>query len=254
HEEILENLKKVFKLIFNKNNVLISVTSEDEDFKSIEDELGSLIEVLPGDKLEKCDYSFDLNPKNEGLLTTSKVQYVAKGNNFKKLGYEYSGHMQVLKTIINLDYLWDRVRIAGGAYGSLVRFNKNGNFLFSSYRDPNLQETLQVYNDMHNYIESFDVSEREMRKYIIGTISNMDTPLTPAMKGDKATAQYISGITPDELQKERTQVLNTTPEDIRGYSKLLDKAMEENYLCVLGNEDKIRHNKEHFKDFVKVFQ
>ena len=104
---------------------------------------------------------------------------MAKGNNFKKLGYEYSGHIQVLKTIISLDYLWNRVRITGGAYGSLVRFNKNGNFLFSSYRDPNLSETLQVYNDMYNYIESFNVNEREMRKYIICNISNMDTPLSP---------------------------------------------------------------------------
>ena len=74
------------------------------------------------------------------------------------------------------------------------------------------------------------------------------------MKGAKATARYISGITLDELQKERTQVLGTTPEDIRGYSKMLKDAMEENYLCVLGNEDKIRHNKEHFKDFIRVFQ
>lgn len=254
HEEILENLKKVFKLIFNKNNILIGITSEDKDFKLIEKEISSFIEILPSEKLEEYDYSFDFAPKNEGLLTTSKVQYVAKGNNFKKLGYEYSGHMQVLKTIISLDYLWNRVRIAGGAYGSLVGFNKNGNFLFSSYRDPNLSETLQVYNDMYNYIESFNVNEREMRKYIIGTISNMDTPLSPSMKGDKATARYISGITLDELQKERTQVLGTTPEDIRGYSKLLEKAMQENYLCVLGNEYKIRHNREYFKDFVRVFQ
>lgn len=253
-DEILENLKKVFKLIFNKNNILIGVTSEDKDFGFIKDEIGSFIKVLPSDELEKYNYSFEFAPRNEGLLTSSKVQYVAKGNNFKKLGYEYSGHMQVLKTIIGLDYLWNRVRIAGGAYGSLVRFNKNGNFLFSSYRDPNLSKTLGVYDDMYNYIENFDANEREMRKYIIGTISNMDTPLSPSMKGDKATAQYIRGITSDELQKERTQILNTTTEDIKKYSKLINKAMQENYLCVLGNEDRIQHNKEYFGDFVKVFQ
>ena len=126
--------------------------------------------------------------------------------------------------------------------------------LFSSYRDPNLSETFQVYNDMHNYIRDFNVNEREMRKYIIGTISNMDIPLSPSMKGDKAIARYISGITMNELQKERTEVLNTTPEDIRGYSELLRKAMQEDYLCVLGNEGKIQKNREYFNSFVRVFK
>ncbi len=253
-EDILENLKKVFELIFNKNNVLVGVTSENKDFESIRERIDSFVESLSNDKLEKRDYSFDLAPKNEGLLTSGKVQYVAKGNNFRKLGYEYSGHMQVLSTIVGLDYLWNRVRVVGGAYGSLVRLNRNGNLLFSSYRDPNLSETLQVYDDMHSYIENFDANEREMRKYIIGTISSMDAPLSPSMRGEKAVNQYISGITPDELQKERTQVLNTTPEDIRQYAGLLGEAMQENYLCVLGNEDKIQHNKEQFGNLVKVFQ
>lgn len=253
-EDILENLKKVFELIFNKNNVLVGVTSENKDFESIRERIDSFVESLSNDKLEKRDYSFDLAPKNEGLLTSGKVQYVAKGNNFRKLGYEYSGHMQVLSTIVGLDYLWNRVRVVGGAYGSLVRLNRNGNLLFSSYRDPNLSETLQVYDDMHSYIENFAANEREMRKYIIGTISSMDAPLSPSMRGEKAVNQYISGITPDELQKERTQVLNTTPEDIRQYAGLLGEAMQENYLCVLGNEDKIQHNKEQFGNLVKVFQ
>jgi Zn-dependent M16 (insulinase) family peptidase len=253
-EDILENLKKVSELIFNKNNILISVTCEDKDFKHIKEKIGLFVKTLPDNEPERQNYSFDFAPKNEGLLTSSKVQYVAKGNNFKRLGYEYSGHMQVLGTIIGLDYLWNRVRIAGGAYGSMVRFSKNGNFLFSSYRDPNLSETLQVYNDIHNYVENFDANEREMRKYIIGTISNMDTPLTPSMKGDKAVGQYISGTTLEELQEERTQVLSTTPEDIRKYSKLLKEAMQENYLCVLGNEDKIQHNKDQFGGLVRVFQ
>ncbi len=254
YEDILENLEKVFELIFNKNNLLIGVTCAEEDLEPVKNKISEFVDALPENRLEKHSYSFDFAPKNEGLLTSSKVQYVAKGNNFKKLGYEYSGHMQVLKTIIGLDYLWNRVRIAGGAYGSLVRFNRSGNFLFSSYRDPNLSETLQVYNDMHDYIEKFNADEREMRKYIIGTISDMDIPLSPAMKGDKAIAEHISEITPEELQEERAQVLNTTVEDIRGYSNLIEKAMQENYLCVLGNEGKIQRNKEHFNDFVKIFQ
>lgn len=252
--EILDNLKRVFKLVFNKNNVLVGVVSEDKDLEIIKKEIGTFLETLPEEQLEKHEYDFEFEARNEGLLTPSKVQYVAKGYNVKKLGYEYAGYMQVLRTIISLDYLWNKVRITGGAYGSMARFHKNGNVLFSSYRDPNLSRTIKVYDDMHTYVENFQAGEREMLKYIIGTISNMDTPLTPSMKGDKAIGQYISGVTLEELQKERDEVLNTTAEDIRQYSKLLKEAMEENYLCVLGNEEEIQENKQYFNNLVKVFQ
>lgn len=253
-DEIIENLIKTYNLIFNKNNLLTSITSEQKDFENINKEVENFINKLPHEKLKKYTYSFDLGPKNEGLLTPGEVQYVAKGVNFKELGYEYSGHMQVLKTIISLDYLWNKVRVAGGAYGALASFSKNGNLLFSSYRDPNLKDTLNVYNNMFKYLEDFNSDEREMRKYIIGTINNLDSPLSPFMEGDRATTYYISEVTLDELQKEREEVLNTTVDDIRKYSSLLKNAMEENYLCVLGNEDKIKENKDEFNNFVKVFQ
>ena len=253
-EVVLENLLRVFKLIFNKNNLLISVTADKNDFETIRQDLVSLIEELPNDKLEEHTYSFELAPKNEGLLTPGNVQYVAKGYNFKDLGYEYSGNMQVLKTIVSLDYLWNKVRVAGGAYGALANFSKNGNLVFSSYRDPNLKETLNVYDNMFKYIKDLNIDEREMRKYIIGTISNMDTPLSPFMKGDRATTHYISGITLEERQSERNQVLSTTVDDIRKYSDLLNEAMKENYLCVLGNEDKIKENEKQFNSCIKVFK
>ena len=253
-EVVLENLLRVFKLIFNKNNLLISVTADKNDFETIRQDLVSLIEELPNDKLEEHTYSFELAPKNEGLLTPGNVQYVAKGYNFKDLGYEYSGNMQVLKTIVSLDYLWNKVRVAGGAYGALANFSKNGNVVFSSYRDPNLKETLNVYDNMFKYIKDLNIDEREMRKYIIGTISNMDTPLSPFMKGDRATTHYISGITLEERQSERNQVLSTTVDDIRKYSDLLNEAMKENYLCVLGNEDKIKENEKQFNSCIKVFK
>jgi len=107
---------------------------------------------------------------------------------------------------------------------------------------------------MFKYIEDFSADKREMQKYIIGTISNMDAPLSPSMKGDRATTQYISGTTLDERQSERDQVLSTTVDDIKKYSSLLTDAMKENYLCVLGNEDKIKENKTQFNNFVKVLQ
>lgn len=252
-EEIIGNLKEVFNLIFNSNNALVSFTSEEKDAKDIKTEIVSLIGTLPNSKQERFEYNFDLQPSNEGLLTSGKVQYVAKGYNFKNLGYKYSGNMQVLRTIISLDYLWNKVRIEGGAYGSLANFAKNGNLLLSSYRDPNLAKTIDVYNNIHNYIQNLNIDSREMRKYIIGTISDMDTPLSPSMKGDRATTHYITGVTREDLQREREEILGASISELKQYSALFSEAMEKNYLCVLGNENKIKDNNSKFNNLIRIF-
>ncbi|MBU3110571.1 insulinase family protein [Clostridium lacusfryxellense] len=253
-EEIIENLNKVSKLIFNKNNLIISVTGEDDIYTAFASELPKIIDILGKDELPDVKYDFELNKDNEGLLTSSDVQYVAKGYNFIKKGYSYSGKMLVLKTIASLDYLWNRVRVQGGAYGGFASIARSGNMVFVSYRDPNVKETLKAYDGICDYIGTFEASEREMTKYIIGTISELDSPLTPSMKGERATAYYIRGISHAQRQKEREEVLNTKPEDIKSFKTLLADVINENYFCVLGNETKLKDNKDIFTSLVNVFK
>lgn len=162
--------------------------------------------------------------------------------------------MRVLKSIVSYDYLWNKVRVQGGAYGCFGVFNRNGNMFFTSYRDPALKNTLSAYDGMKNYIENFSGDEREITKYIIGTISDIDTPLTPSMKGEKAAAGYFSDISYEDLQKEREEILDVKIEDIRTLSKLVDDCMKKNYICVLGSEEKIRENKEMFNNTLNVFE
>ena len=123
-----------------------------------------------------------------------------------------------------------------------------------SYRDPNLVETLDVYNGIGDYLKEFDPDEREMRKYIIGTISRLDTPLTSSAKGEEATSRYIRNISYRDVQQERTEILFTTKEKIREASALVEKAMGQNYICVLGNEDKIVQAKMLFKNLHNLFK
>lgn len=253
-EEIIQNLNTVSKLIFNKNNLMISVTGEEDIYNGFATELPKLINILGKDKLPDATYKFELNKNNEGLLTSSDVQYVAKGYNFIKQGYSYSGKMLVLKTIASLDYLWNRVRVQGGAYGGFANLARSGNIVFVSYRDPNLQETLTAYDGICDYIGSFEASEREMTKYIIGTISELDSPLTPSMKGERATSNYIRGISEEQRQKEREEVLSTKPEDIKSFKALLNDITKENCYCVLGNETKLKNNKDVFTNLVNVFK
>ena len=253
-EEIIANLKKVSKIIFNKNNLMISVTGEEDVYTAFAAELPKLTNILGEEKLPDAQYNFELNKNNEGLLTSSDVQYVAKGYNFIKKGYSYSGKMLVLKTIASLDYLWNRVRVQGGAYGGFANLARSGNIVFVSYRDPNLQETLSAYDGISDYIGRFEASERGMTKYIIGTISELDSPLTPSMKGERATSNYIRGISEEQRQKEREEVLTTRPEDIKSFKDLLSDVTKENYYCVLGNEAKLKDNKDVFANLVNVFK
>ena len=253
-DEIIENLKKVSKLIFNKNNLIISVTGEEDIYSAFAAELPKIVNILGKEKLPDAKYDFELNKKNEGLLSSSDVQYVAKGYNFIKLGYDYSGKMLVLKTIASLDYLWNRVRVQGGAYGGFANIARSGNIVFVSYRDPNVQATLKAYDGICEYIGSFEASEREMTKYIIGTISELDSPLTPSMKGERATAFYIRDISEQQRQKERDEVLSTNSEDIKSFKSLLDKVIIEDYFCVVGNEIKLKENKDIFENLVNVFK
>lgn len=252
-DEIISKLSKVSKEIFNKNNLLLSAAVEKEDYKKVEENICSFVNRLSKDKVESKNYNFDIKAYNEGLMTQGDVQYVAKGSNYRKLGYEYSGSLQVLKTIVSLDYLWNKVRVLGGAYGAFASFGRSGNMFFGSYRDPNLKETLEVYDKLYEYLENFEADEREMTKYIIGTISNLDTPLTPPMKADKALAYYLSNITAEDVQRERNEVLNTSREDIKGFAKMIKEGLSENYICVLGNESKLRQNEDVFYNLVDVF-
>lgn len=253
-EEVRTNLKRVSDHIFNTDNLILGVTCDRSDYDGVKQCLSSLFRGLNSTKQNGGEYDFELSPRNEGLLTPGKVQYVAKGYNFIKLGYTYSGTLQVLRTITAYDYLWGRVRVRGGAYGAFNRFDRNGDMYFVSYRDPNLKETVAVYDGTSNFVKNFTTDDREMVKYIIGTISRVDSPLTPSMEGEVAVENYIRNITYEDIQKERDEILSTKQEDIKSLAGLISDVMKQSYICVLGSEEKIKENSDMFSNMINVFE
>ena len=253
-QEIKENLQKVSELIFNKNNLLISLISEEDDYSRFKNHLHILIDDLKTGTGNRVKYKFDFSTKNEAFMTSSEVQYVGKGYNYKKIGHSYNGTLQVLKTVLSYDYLWNSIRVQGGAYGAFFNIGRDGNVFVGSYRDPNLMESLNVYDGTPEYLKNFDVDDREMRKYIIGTISRLDTPYTNATKGEIATARYLRHIKQEDLQRERTEILNANKQDIKDASQLMQDVLQKNYIAVLGNEDKITEHKEVFDHLINLFE
>ena len=242
HTEMQAAFARILPQIFNQNDLMVSVTAAAEDYDGIAAGLAAFQQKLSSVSFPAAPYTWEIAPKNEGLMTQSRVQYVAKGANFIKLGYEYTGVLRVLETLLRYDYFWTRIRVQGGAYGAMTQFNRNGFMIFSSYRDPNLAETFTVFDETADYVRAFDVSDREMDKFIIGTMSSVDTPLTPQMKGDIAATFHLRNITWEDRQRAREEILTAQQEDVRALAPMIEAAMRENVCCVLGGEEKIRAN------------
>ena len=234
------------KEIFRPENLIISFTSEKKGLEKLEQEIPELKRCLYTEPVDTGSIQYRFEKKNEAFCTSGQVQYVALHGNYKKAGYAYTGALRILKVILSYDYLWNNVRVKGGAYGCSGGFQRNGNVFFASYRDPNLSGTLDVYRNCPEYIRKFDADEREMTKYIIGTISELDVPMNPAAKGQLSMSAWFTKQTEADFQKERDEVLNATAEDICRTADLVEAALAQNNLCVIGSEAAIQKEKELF--------
>lgn len=245
-DELVKKLRLAQSCIFRRENLTVSITG-DKDYREVLDApLGRFAGLLWDGPCVKSVPAFEMVKKNEGFKTSGKVQYVAAAGRFETEEYPYTGALRVLRTIFAYDYLWVNVRVTGGAYGAMCGFRNDGYGSFASYRDPKLVETLDTYFKAADYVAGFDVSDRDMTKYIIGTISGLDHPLEPAALGERSFSAYKSGITEDMLKKEREQVLTCTQETIRGLAPYVARMMDEPAVCAIGSDKMIEDQKKLF--------
>nr|MBP3598997.1 insulinase family protein [Eubacterium sp.] len=246
-ENLIAILKYLVATIFTKENVLTGVTCAEDEYSKFEEVYTTFVNKLDDTKQETISVPSkqplrDELKENEGFKTAGQIQYVARVGNFMDKGIPYSGVYHVVKSLLSYEYLWNEVRVKGGAYGVMCGFANTGEGYFVSYRDPKLSETNEVYKGVPEYLRNFKADEREMTKYIIGTISNIDTPLTPRAKGARSMAAYLSGATEEQVQKDRDQILSATQEDIRQAADMVEAILGTEKICVLGNEEKVKEN------------
>jgi hypothetical protein len=254
-EELIEKLKLLMNYIFRKENLIISFTSDEEGLKTLQGKLMPFVEQLKNEPVDRFSEQFELEKANEGFKTSGQVQYVARTGNFFNEGYQYTGALDVLKVIMSYDYLWNNIRVKGGAYGCMCGFSSiSGNGYFTSYRDPNLRETNTIYEKAPEYIRNFTADEREITKYIIGTISNIDTPRTPRTVGVVSMGAYLSGITIEDIKKQRNEILDVTVENIRNLADIIQAIIDSGNLCVIGNEKKLEENKDMFLEIKNLIK
>ena len=248
-EELIRNLKEISRRIFRADNMMMSYTSSEEGLAPALDALASVRDRL-NSGMEKKDTACAIHcrKRNEGFKTSSKVQYVARCGNFIDGGQEYTGALQILKVILSYDYLWQNIRVKGGAYGCMSSFNRAGEGYLVSYRDPNLEKTNEVFEGVVDYLKNFTVDDRDMNKFIIGTMSNLDRPMNPAAKGSRSMNLYMNHVTEDMLRQERAQILEAGQEDIRALADIVQTVLDAGLICVIGSEEKIEQQKQLFEE------
>ena len=247
-EEVLAKLRSLTGVFFENTKYLLAYSCEEEDRAQVLAMAKEFAAALPQSAVAGADVKpLAASGLDEGIMTPGKVQYVAAGGDFRKYGYKFTGAMKVLETVLRYEYLWTKIRIQGGAYGASAVFDRNGSMYFASYRDPKLAESLAAYKGLPDWLESLDLPERELTKYVIGTISAADVPLTNSMRLSQTALAHIKGIPQQMRQQTRNEILNLTNDDLRKLGQVVRDTLSDNYLCVVGGSGAIEANKDLFK-------
>ena len=241
--------------LFRKEKLLLDVTAtkgeaEEEIAKELRGFAGSLHtgstkEAIADAKKLIEGYENVCGPdpvEQEAFTTSGQVQYVALAGNYRRHGFEYTGAMRVLKVMMGYDYLWQNIRVKGGAYGCSNMYRRNGEAFFVTYRDPHLKRSLSVFREAAAYIRGFEADERTMTQFIIGAMSELDIPKTPGARGVHSMYAWLTKITQEMIQRDRNELLDATMEDIRALADLLDAFVSDNRICVVGGAEKIKQH------------
>ena len=252
-EQLVTKLQELCKMIFRRENLMIDFVGEETAVKLLQEPVSKLRENLYTCPVQKEKISLEACKKNEGFMTSGQVQYVCRAGNFRRKGLPYQGGLRVLKVMLGYEYLWVNVRVKGGAYGCMCSFGRSGESYFVSYRDPNLEKTIGVYEKAADAIGQFQADERTMTQYIIGAVSDLDIPMNPAAKGLYSLSAYMTGLTQEMLQKERDELLSVEPDTIRGLADYIRAFLSEDFLCVVGSTRKIRESEAIFGKIENLF-
>ncbi|WP_419174607.1 insulinase family protein [Desulfosediminicola sp.] len=246
-EDFLDNLQAIANTLFNRRNLLMSITAEPEEVELFEKVGNCLIEGLSDEPVSKQELpAMDL-PRHEAFITSSEIVYNIQGANLLDAGNGYNGHFEVLKTYLSRDYLWNTVRQMGGAYGCFIQFSQiTGNLAYVSYRDPQVKKTFDAYNNVPAIVAGLDVPDKVLQQLVIGTYGNFDPHQSAAARGASARNEYLSGIDSDYKHRRLAEILDTTVDDLRHFAGSFERMIPNSYRGAIGNRAKIEADRDLF--------
>ena len=231
-------LEEIRTRLFTADNLLVSVTAPSREQCRLRELLRPVLEQLPDDAGRRHRWQRTRFPEQEGLVVPAPVQFVGRAYDLRQAGYEYHGSMAVASRLINTSWLWANVREQGGAYGCSAGYNRHtGRFACVSYRDPNVAETLGVYDAIPNFLDAAELSNQDLTQLIVGTFGSLDRDLQPRAQGQTALARFLTGSTRDMRQQRRAEILETRPEHVRALAGVLQEEGTASNTVVMGSAE-----------------
>lgn len=251
-DAIIEKLSAVINYIFRAENLLVSVAADETGYAQLTSAMDGFVKSLRTG--EKVTGSSEITPvkKNEGFAMPIQVQYVTRAGDMTAANCKYTGALAVLRTCLSIDYLYQEIRVKGGAYGQGCNFSPAGLVTFSSYRDPQLRQTDSVYLKTGDFVRALELNEAELTKLIIGTFSSLDHPKSTSQKAQASFGAYVSGRKYEDVQRERNEALDVTLEDLKAQADMIDAVLAQGYACTIGNDTKLRENADMFDTVVTL--
>lgn len=245
---ISSSLEEIRKSLLSRKGCLINMTSEGKNLMNSEKYVSKFLDLLPSSSsVEKTTWNGRLSSENEAIVIPTQVNYVGKATNIYDTGYQLKGSAYVISKYISNTWLWDRVRVSGGAYGGFCDFDTHsGVFSFLSYRDPNLLKTLDVYDGTGDFLRQLEMDDDTLTKAIIGTIGDVDAYQLPDAKGYSSLLRYLLGVTEEERQKRREEILSTSLKDFKEFADAIEAAKHKGVVVAVASPDDVdAANKEH---------
>ncbi len=250
---VMANLEEVRRILIGRSNMICNVTLDETNWNQFRPDLEAFVADLPNRSVPMVQWSVPLAETHEGLTIPAQVNYVAKGANLYQLGYELNGSVSVIMNLLRTTWLWEKIRVQGGAYGGFVVFDKNSGVLsYLSYRDPNLLQTLDNYDGTAGFLRQLEISQEELVKGIIGAIGEMDSYQLPDAKGYTSMVRYLTGESDSDRQKYRDEILATTVADFKAFAGALEQVIEKGLVIVLGSSDAIAAANEAKGEWLRV--
>ncbi|OGO82798.1 MAG: hypothetical protein A2Y18_06235 [Clostridiales bacterium GWD2_32_19] len=250
YDKLIENIRDMITTVFNREKLIIGITCQENVYIRVKTCMEKFIDELPSREYTKVNYNLDMTGGNEAIMLMSNNIAVVKGCNYMQLGYEYNIKMDVLKDIINREFLWKEVRENNGAYRVEMKLTVNGSMTFLAGSGINLMETLKVFDRIPDFLKNIALTDNEIERYIIRQFK--DKRNTPYGRGEKAIDRYMSNLKFEVLQKEAEEIVNVTIEDLRNFADMIEDVLKNSKICVAGSEEIITKNKDLFDNIIKI--
>jgi Zn-dependent M16 (insulinase) family peptidase len=243
---VLSNLEQVRNILVNRANMIVNVTADKEEWPRVYSGIRGFIEGFPSFEPDKKEWPSRAGNGCEGIIIPSQVNYVAKGGNVYDSGYEFHGSIHVICRFLRATWLWEQVRVRGGAYGVFCSFDRlSGTLAQLSYRDPDILGTVSAFDRTGDILRNINIDEAELVKSIIGTIGAIDSYMLPDAKGYTSMLRRIANETDEERQLMRDQILSANAGDFKRFADVLDSVRDKGLVKIVGPENSIdRVNKE----------